>query len=250
MSDRDVNDRRVGRLGAVVGLTVERTILRARSPAFQRPADLWILAAGASAARAERLADTLISRGATGLISFGIAGGIGPSMQPGALVLPREVVLPDGARLAADPAWRERVTAAMGDLPVSGDAIAGTDHMLASVEEKREYHQRTQAAAVDMESHGVARAAARRSIPFLVVRAVADPADRSLPGSAVAGLDAAGTVKPLGTLAALLAHPAQVRALLSVAGDALTALAALWRFAGRAGRDLAPAEHGSIAANP
>lgn len=242
MSDRDVKDGRVACLGAVVGLTIERMILRARSPAFQRPADLWILPAGASAVRAERLADTLISRGATGLISFGIAGGIAPSIVPGTLVLPREVVLPDGRRLPTDSAWRDRVAAAVADLAVRDDPIAGTDRMLTSADEKREWHQRTQAAVVDMESHGVARAAARRAIPFLVVRAVADPADRSLPQSAVAGLDAAGAVKPLGTLAALATQPTQLKALIGVAADALTALAALWRFAGYAGRDLAPTE--------
>lgn len=231
---------RVGCLGAVVGLAIERMILRARSPAFQRPADLWILTAGASAARAERLADTLISRGATGLISFGIAGGIEPSIRPGAIVLAREVVLPDGRRVPTDDAWRERVSAATRALALRDDAIAGTDHMLASAEEKHDCHQRTQAAAADMESHGVARAAARRSVPFLVVRAVADPADRSLPRSAVAGLDAAGRVKPLATLAALVTEPAQIRTLVGVASDALTALTALWRFAGQAGQDLAP----------
>jgi adenosylhomocysteine nucleosidase len=231
---------RVACLGAVVGLAIERMILRTRSPAFQHPADLWILTAGASAARAERLAETLISRGATGLISFGIAGGIEPSIRPGAIVLAREVVLPDGTRVPTDSAWRERISAATRDLSLRDDAIAGTDHMLASADEKRDCHQRTQAGAADMESHGVARAAARRSVPFLVVRAVADPADRSLPRSATAGLDASGTIKPLATLAALVTDPAQIRTLVGVAGDALTALAALWRFAGRAGRDLAP----------
>ena len=227
-------------LGAVVGLTIERMILRTRSPAFQAPADVWILSAGASAARAELLADTLISRGATGLISFGIAGGLDPDMPRGTIVLGREIVLPDGPRLPTDPAWRERIVAAARDLPLREAAIAGTDRMLASADEKREWHRRTAAAAADMESHGVARAAARRSVPFLAVRAIADPADRALPRSALAGLDATGTVKPLSTLAAIVAEPAQLARLIGVASDALAALTALWRFAGQVGPSLAP----------
>lgn len=228
-------------LGAVVGLAVERTILRARcAPAFQRPSDLWILTAGASAARAESLADTLISRGATALLSFGIAGGLDPALRPGTLVLARDVVLPENTCLSADAGWRDKVSAALRGMTLYDGTIAGTDHMLVSAEQKSHLHRRTQAAAADMESHGVARAAARRSVPFLIVRAIADPADQALPKSAVAGLDDAGTVRPSATIAALFSNPTQMTALLAVAAHAATALAALWRFAGRAGRDLAP----------
>lgn len=114
--------------------------------------------------------------------------------------------------------------------------------MLTSADQKSELRRRTGAVAADMESHGVARAAARRSVPFLVVRAVADPAERALPQSAVAGLDAAGTVRPLATLAAIAADPRQIAALFEVATDTLTALAALWRFAGQIGRGVAPVD--------
>jgi len=229
-------------LGAVVGLAIERTILRARLPAFRRPADLWILSAGASPERAETLADTLISRGATALLSFGIAGGLDPAVRPGAVVLADEIILPDGTRLGADIAWADRVAAAARDMTPHRAPIAGTARMLTSADQKSELRRRTGAVAADMESHGVARAAARRSVPFLVVRAVADPAERALPQSAVAGLDAAGTVRPLATLAAIAADPRQIAALFEVATDTLTALAALWRFAGQIGRGVAPVD--------
>jgi len=121
-------------------------------------------------------------------------------------------------------------------------AIAGSDRILTSTDEKRELRQRTGATAVDMETHGVAWAAARRSLPFLVIRAVADPAERALPQSAVASLDGGGAVRPLATIAALTRDPRQIAALFGVAADTLTALAALWRFAGQTGRALAPAD--------
>lgn len=227
-------------LGAVVGLAIERTVLRARAPVFRRPADLWILNAGASSERAERLADTLISRGATALLSFGIAGGLDPAVRPGTVVLAREVVLPDGGRLAADAAWADRVASSAHEMTPHRAAIAGSDRILTSTEAKSELRRRTGAVAVDMETHGVARAAARRSLPFLVIRAVADPADRALPRSALASLDAGGAVRPLATVAALARDPRQIAALFGVAADTLTALAGLWRFAGQAGRTFAP----------
>ena len=226
-------------LGAVVGMTIERAILRARSPAFRRPADLWILTAGASAARAELLTETLISRGATAVMSFGIAGGLDPALRPGGLVLAREVISPEGLRLPADAAWRDRVATTIHGRPVHDGAIAGTDQMLISIEQKADLHRRTRAAAADMESHGVARAAVRRSIPFLVVRAVADPADRALPRSAVAGLDDTGAVRPAATLAAIISNPAEIAALLGVAATTWAALLALWHCVGDAGPALA-----------
>lgn len=227
-------------LGAVVGLAIERTILRARAPAFRRPADLWILNAGANAARAETLADTLISRGATALLSFGIAGGLESAIRPGTVVLAREVVLPDGSRLAADATWADKVALAARGMAPHRAPIAGTDRILTSTDLKSELRHRTGAVAVDMESHGVARAAARHSLPFLVIRAVADPAERTLPQSAVAGLDAGGSVRPLATLAALTTDPKQITTLFGVAADTLTALIALWRFAGQIGQAVAP----------
>jgi len=50
----------------------------------------------------------------------------------------------------------------------------------------------TGAIAVDLESHLVAQAAARAGRPFLILRAIADPASRSLPPAAVNGLDSDG----------------------------------------------------------
>jgi hopanoid-associated phosphorylase len=229
----------VSRLGAVVGLTVERQILRCSS-AFDPPSGKWILVAGASASRAETLAQALLAQGATALISVGIAGGLDPALRPGVIIVATEIVEAGGAKLPADAAWRLRVATALKGLQVREAALAGADQMLTSVHQKADLHRRTLAAAVDMESHGVARAAARQSVPFLALRVVADPAGRGLPKSAAAGMDAAGRMRPLATAAALLTRPGDIGGLMRVAGDAATALARLGQAVARAGRDLAP----------
>ena len=48
-------------------------------------------------------------------------------------------------------------------------------------------HQQTGAIAVDMESHVVADAAARHGVPVAAIRVVIDPAERTIPRSALAG---------------------------------------------------------------
>jgi len=226
-------------LGAVVGLAIERTILRARLPAFRRPADLWILSAGASPERAETLADTLISRGATALLSFGIAGGLDPAVRPGAVVLADEIILPDGTRLGADIAWADRVAAAARDMTPHRAPIAGTARMLTSADQKSELRRRTGAVAADMESHGVARAAAACGVPFLVLRVIADPAGRAIPWSALAGMGEDGTMRAWPVLGRLLRHPWEIAALARLARDSRQAHAALGRVALRCAAALA-----------
>src|SRR4051812_35548265 len=115
------------RVGAVVGLPVEAAILRIRArPSIS--AD-FIATAGASAARAEASAEQLIARGATALISFGIAGGIDPDLRPGALVLASEVVAEDGTRWPTSAAWRNKIRA---QIKVREVPLAGNDRMIAT----------------------------------------------------------------------------------------------------------------------
>src|SRR3954465_12236040 len=120
------------RIGAVVGLPVEAAILRIR--ARRSVSADFISVAGASAARAEALADGLIARGANALLSFGIAGGIAPELRPGALVLANEVVVQDGTRWPTSAAWRGSIRA---QLKVHEGALAGSDRMIATVAEKQ-----------------------------------------------------------------------------------------------------------------
>ncbi len=62
-------------------------------------------------------------------------------------------------------------------------------------------------AVVDLESVAYARVAAARSLPYLVVRAVLDPADERLPLDFEACRDASGRVSNARVLAHALARP-------------------------------------------
>ena len=82
-----------------------------------------------------------------------------------------------------------------------------------------------------MESGAIARVAYRHGLPFLVLRAVADPAWRSIPDSALAAVDDEGRIKPFDLIKALARHPAEVRDLRALASDYNTAresLATVW----------------------
>ena len=83
------------------------------------------------------------------------------------------------------------------------------------------------AAAVDTESLFVAHAAHRARVPFLVLRAISDPAEISLPPAASVGLDEDGNPAILSVLLSLLKNPFQLPGLIRAARDADKALDAL-----------------------
>ncbi len=173
-------------------------------------------------------ADALAEAGLDGLVSFGIAGGLDPALRPGTVVIARRILAPDGSPAEADKDWAKRLDAALPrSIPRSNGPVIGSDRPVAVPAEKAALMQKSGAVAVDMESHAVAAAAAGRGIPFLAVRAIADPAGRRLPQAALAGLD--GRAPPV--LAALLRRPADLGPLLGVARDYRAALRTLGRVA-------------------
>jgi adenosylhomocysteine nucleosidase len=144
---------------------------------------------GPGAANARRAAARLIAEGCDVLVSFGVAGGLDPKLKVGDIV-------------------RDRIHSA--DAPVTSPA------------QKARLFRTTGAVAVDMESEAVAEVAREAGVRFAVVRAIVDPAHRSLPRAIRAdGVD----------WLALLAQPGDWMKLMALARD--------WRRARRALRDVA-----------
>lgn len=166
--------------------------------------------------------ERLLADGARALLSFGLAGGLDPALRPGALVVPR-AVLANGERLAVDA----DMLAALGGATV--DCIAGGIGVVDDRAAKRRFWEQTGASAIDLESGAVAAAARRHGLPFAVLRAICDPAERTVPPAALAALDRNGAISLLQVLAAVAASPTQIPALLALARDAAAARRALIR---------------------
>lgn len=218
-------------VGVIVGLASEARLLRG-CPGVRAACS------GASAARARALAAELLDGGCDALVSFGLAGGLDPRLSSGALCLPEAVLTAWGARHAVDARWRTHLARRIGGAPRCA-LLLGTDQAIASPEEKAELFTRTGATAIDMESHAVAAAAADRAVPFLVIRAIADPAERRLPPwlAGVIGADGRPVARRLA--AGLARNPADAAAMLRLGGDARRGLKALRRVAALAGPLLA-----------
>lgn len=214
--------------GVITGLAREADCFRA-SPHLEH---LSVRCVGGNSARAADTARALVSEGCWGLMSFGIAGGLQPSLKPGVLMVATTVIGPDKSRLQADPAGRRRLLSVLDScLEVAGTDICGSDRPVLSSKEKRRLHEQTGAVAVDMESHSVAKVAAECKVPFLIVRAIADPADRDIPGWVAGLVGADGRPVLRAIVAGIASHPTHVPALISLGIDSRKAFATLRRVA-------------------
>jgi adenosylhomocysteine nucleosidase len=198
----------------VVGLRAEARIARGLG---------WrVVAGGGTAAGAEAAARHLIAEGATALISFGLAGGLDPSLRPGAVIVPAWVRV--GCEIHRAHAALMRSLG--GPTP---HCLLGHDTLAATSAEKARLREITGAHAIDLESGAVAVAAVASGLPFAILRAICDPAERDLPPAALAALDQRGIIGFRRVLASLSRQPNQLPALIALARDAAKARAALVR---------------------
>ena len=191
--------------GVVTGLAAEARLLRSTP--------LEIVVGGGTPAGAARAAQFLVNRGAKVLISFGLAGGLNPTYQSGTLLIPR-AILAGSTLYPCDPDLCKAFGGSTGDLLLGHESIASTSG------EKSRLFKTTGAAAIDLESGAVATIAHAHGAKFAALRAVADPAWRTLPSVALNALDDQGKIKLHFILRELMRHPKTLPELLQLGADA------------------------------
>jgi adenosylhomocysteine nucleosidase len=187
---------------------------------------------------------TLLARrtepGCRAVISFGIAGGLDPDLNPGDVLVASRVVA-SGERHTTDPGIAEGLVRALhaSGLRVQSAAMAGVDTAVLTVADKAALRAATGCAAVDMESHVAASFAERHGLPFAALRIVCDPATRAIPGFAAKALKPNGEPDVWAVLSAVLRDPSQIRPLIHLARDSGKAFASLKRCRTHLGAGLA-----------
>jgi adenosylhomocysteine nucleosidase len=163
-----------------------------------------------------------------GVISFGIAGGLDPTLKSGDLVVATEV-------MAGDTRWLAGLTLSdelLASIPLGGRRViraglAGVEQVIAAQDGKAALRSETGAAAADMESHIAAAYAAEAGLPFAALRVISDPAGRALPALAMAAIKPNGDIDLRKVLRGLARNPSTLRALVSTGIDFNRALRSL-----------------------
>lgn len=165
-------------IGVVTGSAAEaKAIAILKEPRFR------IAISGADSQRAKYEAKKLVRQGAVALASIGLCGALDPALETGDVVRPHWVHGP--------PLVKRRTIE-----PGEGILLYGCNEVIPSIARKAELFAETGAVAIDMESHRVAKVAARAKLPFLCLRVVADTSNENLPLGASSLLDESGRVRP------------------------------------------------------
>lgn len=213
---------------------------------------------GVGAAAAEAAVDALDPR-APLVVMAGIGGGLaeGPPV-----VVARRVVDERGgrwespSRVDRDAAAGPPGAAGTGSAWGGGMTVLGVDRIISTPAEKRRLHEQTGAVVVDMESHGLARACARRPrLPWAVVRGVSDGHDETIPERLVRWFDPRGRLilrRLAGDLAvrpwlapSLVRLGRRSRRVLPLVGERVASLVRELMAAGNAGADTDAASVGA-----
>lgn len=199
------------------GLAAEARV--ARAAGFQ------VIVGGGDLRRTESLVEDAAQQ-AKCLVSFGVAGGLAPHLNPGDVILSAEVIGDDRCWRPTD-AFRSSVAKLARQIGAVDGSVLGSRDILATEDGKARAWRETGALAVDLESAIVARAAEAAGIPFLVLRTIADPVRRELPPAALIPLAEDGTPAFSRVVAEVLRRPRQIAALFGLARETRQALMAL-----------------------
>lgn len=161
--------------------------------------------------------------GCRGIVSYGVAGGLGADLQSGDIVVGSEVVGPNGS-IATDDVWSAWLLSAM-PTAVYGP-IAGIDFPISGRATRSELQRRSGALAVDTESHLIARLAAANSMRFVALRVVIDAAGRNIPPTALACISRDGETSRWRLSRLLLGRPSDTLDIIKLWAD--------WWFARKA----------------
>ena len=203
-------------IGVITGLAAEGAIARS----FSR----HVVSGGGRADHTEAWIKHLIRGGVTGLVSFGIAGGLSAEAPCGTIVIASDVWSRDGVIQAHHP-WVEHLSTILAGSKVG--RFVGQDKIAATTEDKQALAMASHGLAIDMESHVVARLAAMYGLPFAVIRAISDGPTRSLPHAAQVGMSPSGSVDFGAVFRSIALKPTQLPGLITVAREARKATQAL-----------------------
>ena len=215
------------RIGVIAALDQEARAFSGCAPRFLGIHDPILKVAGPGIENATRAAEELLGAGCEALLSWGLAGGLNPAMDPAQLLIGSATVSDSGELRATDDGLRRELLIRLSPLTVATGSFYTASRAISSIREKADLHAAHAADVVDMESAAIARVAAAANAKFAAIRCIVDPAGFALPVAAEKALDTNGRL-PLATVAYhLLRHPDEIFPLLKLAGWYRAALARL-----------------------
>jgi hopanoid-associated phosphorylase len=207
--------------GIVVALPEELTTLTSKKigkgGSLSMADNLRLAYSGAGAVNAEAASERLVAEGATRLISWGCAAALDSSLKPGDLVLADKLMDAGQNEIIIDAGWHGEVKTGLAKFAaVHAGCLIESKSLVSSGRDKKQLRALTGAVALDMESIAIAKVARQHGLPFLAIRAIADPVDMDLPLAINHSLNDQGDVVLGRLLRFLVTHPAELPGLITL----------------------------------
>ncbi|MCK9396172.1 MAG: phosphorylase [Methylobacter sp.] len=180
--------------------------------------DAIVLAySGAGADNARAASEALIAQGATKLISWGCAAALCETLKPGDLVLTDTLIDTELTEISIHPEWHGHAQNLLSaHLQIHTGSLVESKGIVATGTDKKHLHAHTGAVALDMESAAIAKVARKNNLPFLAIRAIADPADMDLPKAVNHALNDEGEIILSKLLLFIVLHPSELPELIKL----------------------------------
>lgn len=188
------------RIGVIAGVKTEAEALASVMYVADAP---YLRLSGARPERARRSVEALLALGVDGILSFGTAGALSPSLAAGDLIIADRILGLDGSSIETHTPWTRSLADTLG---VATVGVYGSEQ-LAGADTKARLFSETGAVAIDMESHIAATLAASAGVPVAVLRAIVDPHDFVFPDYIADAVRPDGSVSLLPIIAGLCLQP-------------------------------------------
>ena len=151
------------------------------------------------------------ARNCAGIISFGMAGGIDPTLKLGEVIIGKRLTGTFHAK--CDERW---IAALRRQLPKARmGAIHCDGKLMSDVRDKTQMAWASAALCADMESHIAAEIATHANVPFAILRCISDVAQLELPPAVDVAMGPDGSVAVGAIMRSLASEPGQIPALAS-----------------------------------
>lgn len=156
------------------------------------------------------------SDGCRGIVSYGLAGGLCPDLRSGDIVVGSQVVGRNGS-IPTDDIWSAWL---LSTIPTAVyGPIAGIDIPISASSSRGELRLRSNALAVDTESHIIANLAAANALRFVALRVVIDKVNRNIPPTALACVSSDGETSRWRLSRLLLGRPSDTLDVMKLCAD-------------------------------
>ena len=168
--------------------------------------------------RAYSKTKSLISKGASYILSVGTAAGLRPNVKAGDIVIPKKIIDHEERELHIDRQLHKDV---MGQLKGCGyniwnEPLIEVDYVISDILEKKRLYEKTGCIAADMESAAIFRACLEMDIPFTCIRAIVDECITGLPQWIASLVDSSGIFSYSRLVKGLILHPWDLTVLLRI----------------------------------